>query len=136
MTQLNSNTQVVHCIDLYVHMPVYVVFLSFSVGPLVLDCSLSPQMEIECLSSNQLDLNQTVCSFRGSTMDHCKYPFSFKLSPFQTHTLISTGILPYKIDVKGWPLGTHVILVSATDVFGSSAEAAFEYIGEVFARGC
>jgi uncharacterized protein YegL len=82
--------------------------LEHTVGPLVLDCSLNQQMEIECLSSNQLDLNQTVCSFRGNTMDHC--------------------ILPYKIDVKGWPLGTHEIHVSATDVFGSLAEAAFEYI--------
>ena len=50
----------------------YVVFLN-SVGPLVLDCSLSTQTEIECLSSNQLDLNKTVCSFRGVNVDKCKY---------------------------------------------------------------
>ena len=45
-----------------------------------------------------------------------------------------SGALPYKIDVKGWPLGAHTIHVSATDVFGSTAEATFEYLGEDFVR--
>ena len=45
-----------------------------------------------------------------------------------------SGALPYKIDVKGWPLGAHTIRVSATDVFGSTAEATFEYLGEDFVR--
>jgi hypothetical protein len=84
------------------------VILKHTVGPLALDCSLNSEMQIVCLSSKPLDLNKTLCTFRETTVHQC--------------------ILPYKIAVKGWPLGTHVIHVSATDVFGSSAEAAFEYI--------
>ena len=45
------------------------------------------------------------------------------------------GVLPYRIDVRGWPLGTHTIHVRGTDVFGSTAETTFQYLGEVEGDG-
>ena len=40
------------------------------------------------------------------------------------------GILPHKIDVKGLPLGVHKIYVTATDVFGSTADTTIDYLGK------
>lgn len=44
--------------------------------------------------------------------------------------LFFQGVLPHGIDVKGLPIGNHTIHVSATDVFGSTAETNFEYRGK------
>ena len=64
-------------IDNIVHCFYECCALFLSVGPLVLDCSLNAELEIECTSSNQLAPNLTVCSFNG---DPCVYIPITKLS--------------------------------------------------------
>ena len=86
-------------------------------------------MEIVCLSSNLLDNNATICSFAGQTIDPCENTIS-SFRSFQLHNIYNSGVLPKKIDVKGLPLGTHKIHVTATDVFGSTAVTSFDYLGK------
>ena len=93
----------------------------------MIDCSLNSEMEIVCLSSNLLDNNSTICSFAGQTIDPCENTIILPFIPTSKH---NSGVLPKKIDVKGLPLGTHKIHLTATDVFGSTAVTSFDYLGK------
>ena len=127
---------------------VYYAQLSpFLVGPLSLRCSFNAELEIECLSNNQLAPNTTVCSFNGVTTNPCMYNYRYilcdsylfrickSLQDERVHIALVkfvafvSGTLPHGIDVTGLPAGVYSGLVEATDTFGSSASSTIEYQG-------
>ena len=57
----------------------------------------------------------------------CMYSF---LQAIPMTVSLSVGTLPHRIDVKGLPVGAHPVTVTATDVFGSTAQSTFDYLGK------
>ena len=107
----------------------YILSINFSVGPLVLECSLDADL-IMCVSSYQVELNKTLCSFNGNTAVPCMRADHFVRQ--YLNSLSYTGTLPYDIhhDVKGLPVGIYFFTVAATGVFESIAQSIVEYYGE------